>query len=123
MVWGVISAHGPRLLIRLDGKIYFIKFIGMLGTHFVAYFDNNLKDNLIFIQDNAPIHTAGNVKKFLEGHNIPCLDQPAQSPDLNPIEKAWHYIKQQLRNDNIRNLDELWTRIKEKWDALSPEYF
>ena len=61
----------------------------MLGTHFVAYFHDNLDDNPIFMQDNAPIHTAaGNVKRFLQGHKIPCLDWPAQAPDLNPIVNA-----------------------------------
>ena len=59
-----------------------------------------------FMQDNAPIHTARNVKNFLQERNIPCLDQPPQSPDLNPIE----------------NLDELWAKIKEKWDRLDNEY-
>jgi transposase len=122
MVWGVISAHGPGPLVRLDGRINSTKYIDMLDEHFVAYFDDNLEDNPIFMQDNAPIHTAANVKRFLQGHNISCLDWPAQSPDLNPIENVWHCIKQQLRDDNIRNLDELWTKIKEKWDALSPEY-
>ena len=71
MVQDVISAHGPVLLIRLDGRINSITYIDMLGMHFVAYFDDNLEDNPIFMQDNAPIHTAGNVKRFLQGHNIP----------------------------------------------------
>ena len=120
MVWGLISAHGPGLL-QLDQTVELILSNTLIGyvTHFVAYFDDNLDDNPIFMQDNAPIHTACNVKMFLQGHEIPCLDWPAQSPDLNPIVNAWHYIEQQLRNDNIRNLPEVWTKINEKQDALS----
>ena len=31
----------------------------MLTEHFLPYFGRNLDDNPIFMQDNAPIHTAG----------------------------------------------------------------
>ena len=122
LVWGIISTNGPGPIVRLQGRINSTKYINMLTEHFLPYFGRNLDNNPIFMQDNAPIHTAGNVKRFLEEHDIPCLDWPAQSPDLNPIENVWHYIKQQLRNDKISNLEELWTKIKEKWDALSPKY-
>ena len=107
MVWGVINANGPGPIVRLQGQINSTKYINMLTEHFLPYFGQNLNDNLIFMQDNAPIHTAGNVKRFLDENDIPCLDWPAQSPDLNPIENVWHFIKQQLCNDKISNLEEL----------------
>ena len=74
------------------------------------------------MQDNASIHTACTVKKFFKKKRITCLEWPAQSPDLNPIENTWHYIKHQLRRENIRNVDELWTKIQEKWNTLSAGY-
>ena len=77
MVWSIISANGPGLIIRLQGRINLTKYINMLTEHFLPYFGQNLDDNPIFMQDNAPIHTAGNVKRFLEENDIPCLDWPA----------------------------------------------
>ena len=88
LIWGVISAHGPEPIDRLDDRINSVKYIDMLDAHFVAYFDDNLEDNPIFMQDNPPIRTAGNVKRFLLRHNIPCVNLPAQSPDFNRIENV-----------------------------------
>ena len=59
MVWGVISANGPGPIVHLQGQINSIKYINMLNEHFLPYFGRNLDDNPIFMQDNAPIHTAG----------------------------------------------------------------
>ena len=41
---------------------------------------------LIFMQDNASIHTAGAVKRWFAEMGIPVTDWPPYSPDLNPIE-------------------------------------
>ena len=94
----------------------------MLEDHYLEYFKGFEGTPFTFMQDNAPIHTARNVKMFLQQHEIPVLEWPAQSPDLNPIENAWHYIKHQLRKETIKNLDDLWAKIQEKWNSLSPQY-
>ena len=78
MVWGVISAHGPGSLIRLQGRINAKKYVDMLAEHFSLYFRENFYDKPILMQDNAPIHTANIVKKFLQRHEIECLDWPAR---------------------------------------------
>jgi transposase len=43
---------------------------------------------LIFMQDNASIHTAKVVKKWFKDIGIPLLDWPPYSPDLNLIEQV-----------------------------------
>ena len=53
----------------------------------------NYTDGLIFMQDNAPIHTAKKVKEQFEERGINVTDWPPYSPDLNPIEHAWKRLK------------------------------
>jgi hypothetical protein len=51
---------------------------------------------MIFMQDNALIHTAKTVKKWFEDIAIPLLDWPPYSPDLNPIEHIWWHLKAEV---------------------------
>ena len=50
----------------------------------------------IFMQDNAPIHSARSTMAFLDQHHITTMIWPANSPDLNPIEHLWHACRNSL---------------------------
>lgn len=52
---------------------------------------------MVFMQDNAPIHTAYVTKKWFEDNAIPLLDWPPYSPDLNPIEHIWWHLKAMVK--------------------------
>ena len=45
------------------------------------------------------------------------LEWSAQSPDLNPIEHLWAYLKQRLAKSKPAptNIDELWGRVQDEW--------
>lgn len=46
-----------------------------------------------FMQDNALIHTAKIVRKWFEDNAIETVDWPPYSPDMNPQEHHWSYLK------------------------------
>ncbi|KAF7699610.1 Transposable element Tcb2 transposase [Cucumispora dikerogammari] len=116
MVWGCISSKGM-------GKLVFIEEI-MDRYLYTSILANNLKssaelmglDTFIFQQDNDPKHTSVHTKAFFIENNIEVLAWPSQSPDMNPIEHAWAYMKYKLRDQNIKNKNELKEKLTELWN-------
>ncbi len=49
---------------------------------------------------------------------------PAQSPDLSPIENCWSCLKNKVYSYDTpaSGLKELFRRIEEQWEKISPEY-
>ncbi|MED0758201.1 transposase [Aneurinibacillus thermoaerophilus] len=66
----------------------FLDFLQQLLTQYTDKF-------VIFILDNARIHHAKLVRPFLEQnrHRLFLLFLPPYSPELNPIEKVWRWLK------------------------------
>ncbi len=78
-------------------------------------------DSFIFQQDNDPKHTSGYAKDYFLTKNIQALEWPSQSPDLNPIEHLWAYVKYHLRNFKPKNKNELKEKIVEIWRSIPVE--
>ncbi len=74
------------------------------------------KENYIFQEDNAPIHTANIAKKWRRDNNITNLPWSAQSPDINPIKNLWKELDRQIQ---VRKL--LSKNWRELWQALQKE--
>ena len=72
-------------------------FLNLVSQHFA--------DSVLIIQlDNGAFHKA---KRLRVPDNIILLFQPSHSPQLNPIEQVWQYIKRRLRWLLPKNLDDL----------------
>ena len=48
---------------------------------------------------------------------------PAQSPDLNPIEHLWGYLKRRLADHECssKGIYELWERVQVDWEEIPVE--
>ena len=82
----------------------------------------------IFMQDNAPIHDAGKVKKFIVDMTFELLDWLPYSPDLNCIENLWKLLKEKINAwyselgtlpKNESSLRKLISAAIEVWERLT----
>ncbi len=50
------------------------------------------------------------------------MEWPSQSPDLNPIEHLWDYIKRQVQKFNPKSIPDLKEKLTEIWQNIPIEY-
>ena len=79
--------------------------------------ENNIA---IFMQENAPCHTSKLTKGWLDQQKILTMKWPLYSPDLNPIEHIWAWIKAHLHKKKcyITNYSDLEREIRELWSEV-----
>ncbi|GFW67726.1 uncharacterized protein TNCV_3445981 [Trichonephila clavipes] len=94
MIWLVISGKGTGRLYVVKGTKTPVQRCLAKSLDSAEWFPNG--EPYIFMQDGAPCHTARSIKAFLAEQNIPLLDWPGNSPDMNPIENVGELIKREV---------------------------
>ncbi len=69
-------------------------------------------------RDNGRFHLSSKLKI---PEKVLLIFQPPYSPQLNPIERVWHYIKQELSWGIYDNLDALKQKVRSFIEDLSTE--
>ena len=136
MIWAAIWGAGHSEITYLE-RDYDSEKQGYTARSYIRVLEANLysiwEPGLEFMQDNAPIHKAGLVRKWFRDHGIPLMVWPPYSPDLNPIENAWAKLKETIYKldpgfANIQGSSEevkkrLMELIEQAWEALGDDYF
>lgn len=123
MVWSCLTSRGVGNVYKIDGRMNATNYLELLEEElYTTLVDFNFDLNeVIFQQDNAPVHMAKIVQEWFWEQPYDVMKWPAQSPDLNPIEHVWASMKRRLNYYPTapRNLHELWTRIEEVYASIS----
>jgi len=95
------------------GKTFHMKSKKLNSDVFMKFVEHLMKCNpnkrLVLVLDNAPWHTSKKVKAFLESlkGTVDVLWLPAYSPDMNPIEHLWRFMKSLFSNHFFPTLEEM----------------
>ena len=125
MMWGCMTWEGVGFASKIDGRMDGDLYLQILKDELkqtLEYYGFNPPDT-IFQQDNDPKHTCKKVKEWLEEQEFDTMGWPAQSPDLNPIEHLWGWLKRRLAEyENPPNgIHELWERVQMEWERIPVE--
>lgn len=132
----VITARGVKPIVRVQWprKAYWLygvveplsgwhfcqEYPHLNGENFQQFLDalsQELGSDMALIQmDKASAHQA--LALFWPENIIPVF-QPSHSPQLNPIERLWQFIKRQFKGENFSNLDQLRQRVQHELAQLS----
>lgn len=98
--------------IRLSGQQVPLTFEGTLNKEiFAGYVRNQLAPTLdsddTLVMDNSSVHKSKLVRETLDELGIKVLFLPSYSPDFNPIELMWAYVKAILRKLKARTSETL----------------
>lgn len=113
-----LGHDGMRASMLVDGAID--------RAAFEAYVERvlgpTLRSGEIVVMDNLTSHTGPRVRAMIEARGAEVMYLPPYSPDLSPIEPAFSTIKQALRSQGWRTLDELWSGMQGVLDLVTPDH-
>lgn len=132
MFWGCFygSTKGPGIFWEKEwGSINEYSYRKNILPNVHEFIDDTFEQHhlqLSFMQDGAPGHRAAGTKKDLENRKIRVVDWPPFSPDLNPIESCWNWMKDYIEDkyglEEKPSYAKLKRYVEEAWQELPESY-
>lgn len=114
---GAIGVDGLRGTMEIDGP--------MDGNSFKVFLDERLGPNLrpgdIVVMDRLRAHQVAGVEEILARRGASALYLPPYSPEYNPIETCWAWVKRFLRKAAPSSFTRLRQSMTQAWEQVTPQ--
>ena len=106
----------------IDGEDFFDFIRGILIPQMLPFDGQN--PHSILVLDNCTIHHISEVREVLQNSGIVTLFLPPYSPDLNPLEEAFSYVKQYLKkhDDLLQSIPNPQSIIKAAFGSITTHH-
>jgi len=116
-LFGAVNPISGEVIVQQAEKgnaISFKKYLKKVIKHY-----SKTEGKIHMILDNVRFHHAKLLKPFLDKNKnkIALIFLPAYSPDFNPMERVWWYMRKKITNN--RYIDTLKNRMIEFWKMFS----
>ena len=115
--WAAISFFGKTSLYLYEENLNSNGYLSILKT----YGDELVRSDwrgYKYQQDNAPLHWTDDIMRWFREKGIELLQWPSNSPDLNPIENIWGWIKAEVKRENPQTIRQLKNSLKRNWERI-----
>jgi transposase len=119
MIWTGIGYHGRTDIKFIGGKINSKMYLQLISEQIERHATRISGEKFTFQQDNTAVHSAKVVKSYFKANNIPLLEWPARSPDINVIENLWKDLARAAKGRQFNNMKELKQCILLEWGKIN----
>jgi len=125
MVWGAFfnNVKGPFTIWEkewgtINSETYCTHILPQIKEYVVQY------PHLWLMQDGAPGHGPKATQEKIREYGIQMIYWPPYSPDLNPIEMVWNWMKDYIQANfpDQMSISELRIVLREAWDSVPQSY-
>ena len=124
MVWGGIRHNAKTDLVIIEGNLNAVGYRDTILDPHVVPQDRAVGANFLLVDDNARPHRGDVVDQYLVQQGINRMDWPSKSPDLNPIEHVWSFMKHNLSQRLLphHTIADLRRMVQEEWNGLTMQF-
>jgi transposase len=90
---GALRGKEPFAMHQFEGTMNRERLLKYLAEVLIP----QMRPGEILVMDNASYHRHSSVRRLLNRHGIGCWYLPKYSPDFNPIENYWSWLKREIK--------------------------